>query len=99
ERSAAGPTAGTRRGGRAAALGRTAPSGANATLRGLHESMRNLDQSRPACKSLANKPLRRHRPVPKQAPAWNGNSFIFWLIVGGVDGTRTRGLRRDRPAF
>ena len=28
----------------------------NATLRGLHESMRNLDQSRPSCKPLASAP-------------------------------------------
>ena len=48
----------------------------NATLRGLHESMQNLDQSRPACKPLANKPLRGHRPVRKQAPAGNGKSFL-----------------------
>jgi hypothetical protein len=48
----------------------------NATLRGLHESMRNLDQSRPACKPLANKPARGLRPVRKQAPARNGNSFL-----------------------
>jgi len=52
----------------------------NATLRGLHESlhesMRNLDQSRPACKPLANKPLRGLRPVRKQAPARNGKSFL-----------------------
>jgi hypothetical protein len=39
------------------------------------------------------------RPVCKQAPAKNRNPFIFLRIVGGVDGTRTRGLRRDRPAF
>jgi integrase len=48
----------------------------NATLRGLHESMRNLDQSRPACKPLASKPLRGLRPVRKQAPARNGKSFL-----------------------
>jgi integrase len=48
----------------------------NATLRGLHESMRNLDQSRPACKPLANKPIRGHRPARKQAPASDGNSLI-----------------------
>ena len=46
------------------------------TLRGLHESMRNLDQSRPACKPLAYKPLRGLRPVHKQAPARNGKSFL-----------------------
>jgi len=48
----------------------------NATLRGLHESMRNLDQSRPACKPLANKPARGFRPVRKQAAARNGKSFL-----------------------
>jgi hypothetical protein len=47
---------------------------------------------------LQRRPSRGLRPVCKQAPAKNGNSFIFWMIVGGVDGTRTRGLRRDRPA-
>jgi hypothetical protein len=26
-------------------------------------------------------------------------SGSWWDLVGGVDGTRTRGLRRDRPAF
>jgi hypothetical protein len=41
---------------------------------------------------------RARRPSCKQAPALSGNSFIFSRIVGGVDGTRTRGLRRDRPA-
>ena len=48
----------------------------NATLRGLHESMRNLDQSRPACKPLASRPVRGHRPVRKQAPARNGKSLL-----------------------
>ena len=48
----------------------------NATLRGLHESMRNLDQSRPACKPLASRPARGHRPVRKQATARNGKSLL-----------------------
>jgi integrase len=48
----------------------------NATLRGLHESMRNLDQSRPACRPLANTPARGFRPVRKQAPARDGKSFF-----------------------
>jgi hypothetical protein len=48
----------------------------NATLRGLHESMRNLDRSRPACKPLANKPARGLRPVRKQAPARSEKSFL-----------------------
>ena len=45
---------------------------------------------------LANKPLRGLRLVCKQASATDGTSFILRRIVGGVDGTRTRGLRRDR---
>jgi hypothetical protein len=48
----------------------------NATLRGRHESMRNLDESRPACKPLANKPARGFRPVRKQAPAPDGKPLI-----------------------
>jgi integrase len=48
----------------------------NATVRGLHESMQNLDESAPACKPLVNKPARGFRPVRKQAPARNGKSFL-----------------------
>ncbi|MGQ0735563.1 MAG: tyrosine-type recombinase/integrase [Acidobacteriota bacterium] len=48
----------------------------NATLRGLHESMRTLEQSRAACKSVASTPTRSPRPTRKQAPASDGNSFI-----------------------
>jgi hypothetical protein len=48
----------------------------NATLRGLHESMRTLDQSRPSCKPLASTPLRGLRPVRKQAAARNGKSLF-----------------------
>jgi hypothetical protein len=48
----------------------------NATLRGLHESMRNLEQSRAACKSVASKPTRGPRPARKQAPASDGNPLI-----------------------
>jgi integrase len=48
----------------------------NATLRGLHESMRTLEQSRAACKPLASRPARGHRPVRKQAPARNGKSLL-----------------------
>jgi integrase len=48
----------------------------NATLRGLHESMRTLEQSRAACKPLASRPARGHRPARKQAPARNGKSLL-----------------------
>jgi hypothetical protein len=48
----------------------------NATLRGLHESMRNLDRSRPACNPLASTASRGLRPVRKQAPALDGKSLL-----------------------
>jgi len=48
----------------------------NATLRGLHESMRTLEESRKSCKSLANNPCRDRRPTRKEAPASDGNSLI-----------------------
>ena len=48
----------------------------NATLRGLHESMRSLEESRAACKSLASNPSRDQRPTRKEAPASDGNSLI-----------------------
>jgi integrase len=48
----------------------------NTTLRGLHESMRTLEESRAACKSVASTPARSPRPARKRAPASNGNSFI-----------------------
>jgi integrase len=47
----------------------------NATLRGLHESMRNMEQTRPACNLLASKPLRDPRPARKQTPVANGKSL------------------------
>jgi integrase len=48
----------------------------NTTLRGLHESMRNLEQARAACKLVASTPTRSPRPARKQAPAQDGNSFV-----------------------
>lgn len=48
----------------------------NATLRGLHESMRSFEEARNSCKSVASNPTRGHRPACKQAPAHNGNSLI-----------------------
>jgi len=48
----------------------------NATLRGLHESMRNLEQARAACKPVASSQARGPRPARKQVPARDGNAFI-----------------------
>ena len=48
----------------------------NATLRGLHASMQQFDQSRPACKPLAKEPARGLRPFRKQAPARSEKSFL-----------------------
>ena len=72
----------------------------NATLRGLHESMRNIDRSRPprlqsVCKQTCPRP-----PACSQASSRHRREVLALIVgVGGVDGTRTRGLRRDRPAF
>jgi hypothetical protein len=56
----------------------------NATLRGLHESMRNLDLSRPACKQP-----RPRTPACSQASSRQKREFLLSLtvVVGGVDGT------------
>ena len=48
----------------------------DATLHGLHASMQQFDQSRPACKPLAKKAARGHRPFRKQASARSEKSFI-----------------------
>jgi hypothetical protein len=48
----------------------------NATLRGLHESMRTFEQARNSCKSLASTPARGRRPARKQAPTSNRKSLI-----------------------
>jgi len=48
----------------------------NATLQGLHESMRTLEESRKSCKFVASEPARGHRPARKEAPASHGNSLI-----------------------
>jgi integrase len=48
----------------------------NATLRGLHESMREMEEARAACKPLAKEPALAHRPDGKQTPVHDGNSLI-----------------------
>ena len=48
----------------------------NATLRGLHESMRTRDEARKSCKSVASEPSRGQRPARKQAPASHVKSLI-----------------------
>jgi integrase len=48
----------------------------NTTLRGLHESMPSLEQSRTACKFVASKLPRGPRPTRKQAPATDGKPFL-----------------------
>ena len=47
------------------------------------------------------KPERMKPPVLRAGGLFTVSSIqvIDWQVVGGVDGTRTRGLRRDRPAF
>jgi hypothetical protein len=65
----------------------------NATLRGLHESMRNLDLSRP----LANNPARGLRPVRKQAPA-RGEAKVASSLVARR-GCLDRMSTRQAPAY
>lgn len=47
----------------------------NTTLRGLHESMRTLEQSRPACNILASPAPQGLRPDCKQTPVRDGKSL------------------------
>ena len=77
----------------------------NATLRGLHESMRNLDQSRPACKQTRPRP-----PASSQAGSRQKREVLVSLIVmlagstglepaaSGVTGRRSSQLNYD-PKF
>lgn len=48
----------------------------NATLRGLHDSMRSLEELRAACNPVASEPGIDPRPARKQAPAKDGNPLI-----------------------
>jgi integrase len=47
----------------------------NATLHGLHESMRTLERTRPACNVLAKPTPQGPRPASKQTPATAGKSL------------------------
>ena len=47
----------------------------NTTLHGLHESMRTLERTRPACNPLAKRTPQGPRPASKQTPATVGKSL------------------------
>ena len=48
----------------------------NATLRGLHESMRNLDRSRPACKPLQANPPAASGLFASRLPPKTGTPYF-----------------------
>ena len=48
----------------------------NPTLGGLHKSMRDMEESRAACKPVASPPALAPRPDGKQAPVHDGNILI-----------------------
>ncbi len=60
-------------------------------------AMRSRPQGRGTGRAAINPRPFSHRPQ-KKGPITNGN-WPFELQGGGADGTRTRGLRRDRPAL
>ena len=49
----------------------------NATLRGMHQSMRDMEESRAACKPVAKGRARAPRPARKQTPVHDGNILIY----------------------
>ena len=72
----------------------------NATRIGLQESMRKFEEFRKTCTPVAQTSVQRDLTECDDAPLGDEEVLIPpSFVVGGVDGTRTRGLRRDRPAF
>ena len=72
----------------------------NATRIGLQESMRKFEEFRKTCTPVAQTSVQRDLTECDDEPLGDEEVLIPpSFVVGGVDGTRTRGLRRDRPAF
>jgi integrase len=72
----------------------------NVTRLGLQESMRKYEDSRKVCTKLAQTTHEEGgAETTNGTPDFSEVPFGVALGNGGVDGTRTRGLRRDRPAF
>ena len=72
----------------------------NATRIGLQDSMRKFEEFRKTCTPVAQTSVQRDLTVCDDEPLGDEEVLIPpSFVVGGVDGTRTRGLRRDRPAF
>ena len=72
----------------------------NATRLGLQESMRKYEESRKSCTDVAQTEASDTGPAgTDERPDAPETSVPSDLISGGADETRTRDLRRDRPAF
>jgi integrase len=72
----------------------------NATRIGLQDSMRKFEEFRKTCTKVAQTHVQPDRDELDDEPLGEEEVLIPpSFVVGGVDGTRTRGLRRDRPAF
>ena len=79
---------------------RTTDTYLNATRLGLRESMRKYEESRKSCTNVAQTESRDDGGVGSEE--WSEEpevSIPSDLIGGGVDGARTRDLRRDTPAL
>jgi len=72
----------------------------NATRIGLQESMRKYEEFRKSCTPVAqNAGVRDDDGRTNEGPDESEVPIPSDLMVGGADETRTRDLRRDRPAF
>jgi putative ABC transport system permease protein len=72
----------------------------NATRLGLQESMRKYEEVRKTCTKVAQTWAEPADVEEKSDPVTESEVEVPpGFMNGGVDGTRTRGLRRDRPAF
>ena len=72
----------------------------NATRIGLQESMRNYEEFRQTCTKVAQTRAKPGGLKESSDPVTESEVEVPpGFMNGGVDGTRTRGLRRDRPAF
>jgi hypothetical protein len=72
----------------------------NATRIGLQESMRKYEEFRKTCTKVAQTGAKPSGVEESSDPVTGSEVEVPpGFMSGGVDGTRTRGLRRDRPAF
>ena len=72
----------------------------NATQLELQEAMQEFEERRKTCTKLAQTEARSDAVEKRSDPVTESEVEVPPVFMnGGVDGTRTRDLRRDRPAF